>query len=300
MKLGSTKLGFIGLGNMGFAMARNLARAGAQLVVWNRTAHKIEALAEASNTPVTAVPSAADVFAQAPIVFLMLANGAAIDTVLARSTPSFAALVRGRTIVHMGTTSPGYSAALEADIIAAQGRYVEAPVSGSRVPAEQGKLVGMLAGDPAAVAEVAAHLAPMCERTFVCGAVPQALRTKLAVNLFLITMVTGLAEAVQFAARSSLDLSVFRAVIDAGPMASKVSAVKLAKLVEGDYAVQASISDVLMNTNLIHDAARSADIPSPLLDRCRDLLARAELMGHGQADMAAVMLAYARGNDHHE
>jgi 3-hydroxyisobutyrate dehydrogenase len=281
-------LGFIGLGNMGFAMARNLARSGAELIVWNRTRGKVDAL----GPEVRAAASAAEVFAQAPIVILMLANAAAIDEVLARSTAAFGDRVRGRTVVHMGTTAPDYSARLAADIAAAGGRYVEAPVSGSRVPAEQGKLVGMLAGAPDAVAEVAPLLAPMCEQVFVCGAVPQALRMKLAVNLYLITMVTGLAEAVQFAERSSLDLSVFRAVLDAGPMASKVSSVKLAKLVERDYTVQASVSDVLMNANLIHDAARSGGVPSPLLDHCRRLFACADTIGHGQADMAAVVLAY--------
>lgn len=284
------KLGFIGLGNMGSAMARNLARSDAELIVWNRTPGKVAAL----GPRVRAADSAGAVFAQAPIVLLMLANAQAIDEVLARSTAAFAERVRGRIVVHMGTTSPGYSAALEADIIAAGGRYVEAPVSGSRVPAEQGTLVGMLAGDRDAVAEVAPALKPMCEQVFVCGAVPQALRMKLAVNLFLITMVTGLAEAVQFAGRSGLDLSVFRAVVDAGPMASKVSTIKLAKLVERDYAVQASVSDVLMNANLIHDAAREAGVLSPLLDHCRGLFALTEAMGQGRADMAAVVMAYAR------
>ena len=107
----------------------------------------------------------------------------------------------------MSTTAPDYSRGLEADIVGAGGRYVEAPVSGSRVPAEQGALVGMLAGDPAAVAEVEPLLRPMCERSFVCGAVPQALRMKLAVNLFLITTVTGLAEAVHSAERHGIDLA---------------------------------------------------------------------------------------------
>jgi 3-hydroxyisobutyrate dehydrogenase len=283
-------LGFIGLGNMGLAMARRLAASGAELVVWNRTPGKADAL----GPRVRAAASSAQVFAQAPIVILMLANAGAIDEVLARSTSEFAGRVRGRTVVHMGTTAPAYSAALEADILAAGGRYVEAPVSGSRVPAEQGTLVGMLAGAPEAVAEVAPVLRPMCEQVFVCGAVPQALRMKQAVNLYLITMVTGLAEAVQFAEGSGLDLSVLRAVLDAGPMASKVSTIKLAKLVERDYGVQASVSDVLMNANLIHDAAREAGLPSPLLDHARTLFARAESIGQGRADMAAVILAYAR------
>lgn len=77
----------------------------------------------------------------------MLAEAASIEAVLGRGTPAFAALVGEHTIVHVGTTSAAYSRGLDADIRAAGGRYVEAPVSGSRKPAEEGKLVGMLTGD---------------------------------------------------------------------------------------------------------------------------------------------------------
>lgn len=287
------KIGFIGLGNMGSAMALNLARSGTELVVWNRSADKIDALASADVAIVVAA-SAAAVFEAAPLIILMLANGTAIDDVLARGTPAFSERVRGRTVVHMGTTSPEYSKGLEADILDAGGAYVEAPVSGSRVPAEQGKLVAMLAGEPDAISIVAPLLGPMCAQAFVCGAVPQALRMKLSVNLFLITMVTGLAEATHFAEQNGVNLSLFRDILGAGPMASKVSSVKLAKLVEKDFSVQASISDVLMNTRLISDAARECDIASPLLNLCRDLFARTEELGHGKADMAAVVLALAR------
>ena len=283
-------IGFIGLGNMGAAMALNLARAGTELVVWNRTAAPVVALT-AHGLPIQAAASTAAVFAQAHIVILMLANSGAIDAVLQRGSSTFAEFVRGHIIVCMGTTAPEYSLALNADIAAAGGSYVEAPVSGSRVPAEQGKLVGMLAGDAAAIAQVVPMLAPMCERTFACGAVPQALRTKLAVNLFLITMVTGLAEATHFASRSGIDLAVFRAIVDAGPMSSKVSTTKLAKLVDSDFTVQASVDDVLMNARLIQNAAISMNVSAPLIDRCCRLFAKTSQLGHGNADMAAVILA---------
>ena len=94
----------------------------------------------------------AEVFERAPVVLAMLANGAAIDATLGRGTAGFAPLVAGRTLVHMGTTAPAYSRGLEADVRAAGGRYVEAPVSGSRGPAQAGELVAMLAGSPDAVA----------------------------------------------------------------------------------------------------------------------------------------------------
>lgn len=281
-------VGFIGLGVMGGPMALRLAHAGTPLVVWNRTPDRAEPL-RAAGAEVAA--DAAEVFARAGVVLLMLADEAAVDAVLGRSTPELAARVAGRTIVHMGTTAPEYSRALEADIRAAGGRYAEAPVSGSRVPAEQGQLVAMLAGEEDAVAAVRPLLAPMCRETFGCGAVPGALLMKLSVNLFLITQVTGLAEAFHFAERQGLDRRLFLEVLDAGPMASAVSRMKAPKLRERDFAVQAAALDVLKNNRLIAEAARDARLASPLLDVCHALFRETVARGHGGEDMVAVLRA---------
>lgn len=281
-------VGFIGLGVMGRPMALRLAHAGTPLVVWNRTPDRAEPL-RAAGAEVAA--DAAEVFARAGVVLLMLADEAAVDAVLGRGTPELAARVAGRTVVHMGTTAPEYSRALEADIRAAGGRYAEAPVSGSRVPAEQGQLVAMLAGEEDAVAAVRPLLAPMCRETFGCGAVPGALLMKLSVNLFLITQVTGLAEAFHFAERQGLDRRLFLEVLDAGPMASAVSRMKAPKLRERDFAVQAAALDVLKNNRLIADAARAAHLASPLLDVCHTLFRETVARGHGGEDMVAVLRA---------
>jgi 3-hydroxyisobutyrate dehydrogenase len=279
-------VGFIGLGLMGRPMALNLARAGTPLVVWNRTAARTAALRDAG---ARVAASAAQVFTEADVVLLMLAGPEAIDEVLGRGTPDFGVRVADRTIVHMGTTAPSYSERLEADVRAAGGRYVEAPVSGSRVPAEAGELVAMLAGDETAA--IGPLLTPMCSRTFDCGPVPNALRMKLAVNLYLITMVTGLAESVHFAERHGLDMRQFLAVLDAGPMASSVSRVKAHKLVADDFAAQAAVADVLMNNRLVADAARESGLASPLLDVCKELYGETVAQGHGDSDMIAVVRA---------
>jgi 3-hydroxyisobutyrate dehydrogenase len=164
-------------------------------------------------------------------------------------------------------------------------------VSGSRTPAEAGELVAMLAGEREVLEEVRPLLEPMCAETIICGPVPTALLMKLSVNLFLNTMVACLAEAFHFADRHGLDLQQFLAVLDAGPMASSVSRVKAPKLVARDFAVQASSSNVLENTRLIAEAARQADLASPLLDVCHALYAETVALGHGQSDMAAVVRA---------
>lgn len=273
---------------MGQPMALNLARAGTALTVWNRSVEKSEVL---RNAGASVASNAADVFAQSRIVILMLADGPAIDAALSRGTPAFRENVADHIIVHMGTTSPEYSRALGLDIHATGGRYVEAPVSGSRLPAEAGQLVAMLTGNDADVAEVAPLLRPMCHQAVSCGAVPNALLMKLSVNLFLITMVTGLVEAAHFAQQQGLDMQRFRAVLDAGPMASGVSRMKLAKLVANDFDVQAAIADVLNNNRLIAEAARRANIASPLLDVCHLLFGETQQLGHGKADMVAVLRA---------
>ncbi len=284
------RIGFIGLGIMGTPMALNLVRSGRDVIVWNRSAEKAAVL-EAEGAEVAA--SVAALFASADVIILMLATDAAIDAVLQRGTPAFASLVAGRTLVHMGTTAPDYSKALEADVLSAGGAYVEAPVSGSRVPAEAGELVAMLAGAPETAAMVKSLLQPLCRDAIVCGAVPNALLMKLAVNIFLISTVTGLAEAANFAASHGLDMQLFKRIADGGQMASGISRLKSAKLAEGDFSPQAAISDVLKNNQLVVDAARRLGIASPLLDVCRALYAETEEMGLGGLDMAAVIKAIA-------
>ncbi|MFJ7073753.1 NAD(P)-dependent oxidoreductase [Streptomyces sp. NPDC098781] len=287
-------VGFIGLGVMGRPMALNLARSGTPLLVWNRTPERCEPL-RAAGAEVAA--GAAEVFERAGVVFLMLADEPAIDAVLARGTPAFAPRVSGRTVVHMGTTSPEYSGALRDDLLAAGASYVEAPVSGSRVPAEQGRLVALLAGDDDAVARVRPLLAPLCREAFDCGAVPGALLMKLSVNLFLIAQVTGLTEAFHFADRHGLDRRLFVDVLDAGPMASAVSRMKAPKLLARDFSVQAGAADVLKNNRLIAEAARKNGLASPLLDICHTLFDETVAQGHGDEDMVAVLHAIeARGD----
>jgi len=286
--MSQSPIGFLGLGVMGEPMAFNLARAGHCVLAWNRSPRGFDRLISAG---VAIEPHARAVMAGAETIILMLANEHAIDEVLERGTPQFGTNVSGRTIVHMGTTSENYSSQLDADIRGCGGFYVEAPVSGSRGPAEAGRLVAMLAGEEGAVNRVRPFLAPLCREAIFCGPVPSALTMKLAVNLFLITMVTGLAEAFHFAGKKGLDLAAFETVLDKTPMASEVSRAKAAKLAAADFAPHAKASDVLMNNRLILHSARMGDVATPLLDVCGALYGEAVDLSFGTEDMIAVIKA---------
>lgn len=139
---------------------------------WNRTVERSIGLGEAGALVARSVD---EVFERSETILMMLANDTVIDDVLGRDTPSFERRVSDRTVVHMGTTSPQYSARLAEDVRAASGRYVEAPVSGSVKPAEDAQLVFMIAGDPADVGKVKALARPMSKGQIECGPTPAAL-----------------------------------------------------------------------------------------------------------------------------
>lgn len=282
-------VGFIGLGLMGQPMAVNLALSGVPLVVWNRTPTKLEPAITAGAVAATDVE---EVFAKCETIILMLAMPAAIDSVLGRGKPQFLTKVAGKLIINTGTTSPEYSSSLASEICAAGGRYVEAPVSGSRQQAQDSQLVAMVAGEPIDIASADALLKEICRETFNCGPVPGGLKMKLAVNHFMIVMVTGLVEAFHFADRAQIDCAALEKVLAASPMASNVSQVKASKLVSEDWQPQATIADVVKNIELIAEATVAAGAPSPLMRTCRELYREAIVLDRGRLDMVAVTEAF--------
>jgi 3-hydroxyisobutyrate dehydrogenase len=281
-------LGFIGLGMMGQPMALNLARAGLPLVVWNRGAEKCAPVVSAG---ATAAVDPSDVFARCQLVFMMLFDEAAFDAVLKRGTPHFADMVGDRIVVNMSSVSPQFAKALAHDVESAGGRYVEAPVSGSRIPAEKGQLVAMLAGDQALCDELRDMLAPMCGQQIYCGVIGNGLLMKLAINIFMLCSSIGLAEAYHFAERQGLPLDRFREIADASQMSSQLSKIKLAKLADGNFAKQGSVLDGVNNTKLITDAAREAHASAEMITVVQQLFNEAFALGHGADDMIAVIRA---------
>lgn len=275
-------------------MALNLARAGVPIVVWNRSAARLEPF-RALGVPVAA--TAADLFKQTRVVILMLATEAALDDVLERGRPPFSAHVRGRLLINMSSTAPDYSAALAADVRAAGGRFVEAPVTGSRRPAETATLVAMVAGAPADVDEARPLLAPMCRAAVPCGPVPGGLLMKLSINTFMLTMLTGLAEAAHFAARHGIDLEQFLTVLEASPLVSDAARVKGRKLAARDFSVQAFATDAFRNQALILAAAARAGVATPMLAQVHTLYAEMIAEGDGELDMIGVVRALEARSD---
>jgi 3-hydroxyisobutyrate dehydrogenase len=283
-------LGFIGIGSMGEAMALRLIGAGRELVVWNRTRERCAPLAALGATIADSVDA---LFSACDQIILMLANAQAIEAVLGLADGRAAARVRGKAVIQMGTILPDESMAFAQAVDAAGGVYVEAPVSGSRKPAEAGQLVAMVAGPPGAFAEVRETVAPVCRQIIDCGAVPKALAMKLSVNIVLVSQVAAFAEAVVFARANGVDLDSMAQALLGGPMANDLMRVKLPKLLNNDMRPQASIRDVHYNCSLILQAAGDAGAPVPLVSLCERLYRAAKDAGHAKEDMVGVVHAIA-------
>lgn len=279
------RLGFVGLGDMGRPMASRLARAGMRPLLWARRA---ESAADILPLGAELAPDIATLCAGADTICVMLADSAALDSVFARGTEHFAALLSGKTLVQMGTTAPGYSAALGAEITGIGGTYVELPVSGSTGPAAEGQLVAMAAGDPGDIARITPLVAPMVASVIPCGAVPKALAMKLAVNAYLVGLVGGLIEAVDFAEASDLDLATLQHILEAGPMDNAVTRSKLPKLMATDYAPQGSVRQALNNTRMITEAGAALGAPMAVNMAVRKLYEMAQAEGMEALDMVAI------------
>ncbi|KAM3451383.1 hypothetical protein MY3296_005326 [Beauveria thailandica] len=276
------RVGFMGLGFMGTPMALNLAKKF-PLTVWNRTAAKYEPF---RSTSAFIADSPAAVLRRSDVVFTMLFNEAAYRAVL---NQDFTDALRGKTIINTSSVSVAFSQYLDEQVRRAGGRFLEMPVSGSRVPAEQGQLVGMLAGDGDEARRVAPLLEQVTKAAVYCGAaIGSGLRTKFATNLFLITMTAGLAEAMNLARAQGIDVAAFGRVLDAGPMASAYSRLKVAKMMAEDWSPQAAITDCANVTQLVQEAAGEAGAETPLMTVCDALYKEAVERGFGGDDMIAI------------
>jgi len=186
------QIGVAGLGAMGSAIAARLMEVGHQVTVWNRTAAKTAALAEAG---AKVVDSPAAVAALSEAVITILTDGAAIEAVYHGPSGLLSGDVKGKLFIEMSTVPPGVETTLAPKVRAKGATFVECPVGGSTAPARQGKLLGLMGAEPADAARAKPILDQLCRKVEHCGAVGAGSSMKLAINLPLMIGWQAYAEA---------------------------------------------------------------------------------------------------------
>jgi 3-hydroxyisobutyrate dehydrogenase-like beta-hydroxyacid dehydrogenase len=283
------KVAFFGLGIMGNLMARNVARAGHALTVWNRTRAKADTLAaELAECSVRSAPTPADAARDAEAAITMLADPAALKAVVAGPDGIFATLGKGALLCDMSTVDPATIGALYRDAKARGIDFVDAPVSGSRKPATDGKLIIMAAGDDAAVARATPLLSCMGGVRHI-GASGAGSSLKLILNSLGAHMMTGYCNALVLAQKFGLDPARAVEVIQAGSFSSPLYGGKTPKVLARDFSPDFSLALMLKDQELVLATARAQGFDIPSLETIRAEIERAIAAGFGDLDLTALV-----------
>jgi len=212
-----TKVGFIGLGIMGKAMALNLVKADYDVVVYNRTQAKCDELVAAG---ATSAATPAQVVSECATTVCMLSDPKACLEVALGENGIASAVGEGKSIVDMSTVDAATSAKISAEIKAKGGRFLEAPVSGSKKPAEDGQLVILGAGDEDVYNEALPIFDVLGKKSVYLGEIGNGAKMKLVVNMMLGVMTTTFSEAIGLAEKSGLKREEFFDVLGSGALQS--------------------------------------------------------------------------------
>ena len=277
----------LGTGTMGAGMARSLRRAGLEVRVWNRTSERAEPLAQ-SGAVVAATP--AEAVRGADVIITMLTDGPAV---LAALNAARAGLSDGQ--VWLQTSTVGVSAAEELAAFASANALdlVDAPVLGTRQPAEAGQLLVFAAGSDRARELGAAALDAVAARTIWLDTDPAgatATRLKLVVNSWVLATVTAAAEAISLAEGLGLDKAIFSSTIAGGGLDSPYLQAKAAAILSGDFSPNFGLATAAKDAQLILHDADTAGVRLDMLAAVSERFQRAIKEGHGDKDLSATYL----------
>ncbi len=279
-------VGFIGLGHMGEPMAWNLHRAGFSLGVYNRTPERAAPFRD-SGIPAYATP--AELAAASSAVLIMVTDSPALQAVVEAEGGLLEGLDDGTLVINMSTVSHEATCAAARAVEASGGQFVDAPVSGTRKPAEDAALT-ILAGSEAEALERARPLLDALGRATVhCGPVGTGTDTKHAINLLLGTMMQGFSEALAFSQHRGLNLDTVIEAIQTGATSSPLYQLKGAAIRADDYRKQFPVELLLKDLDLILDAGRQAGVYLPAAATVREAASGANAAGYGEQDMAALL-----------
>jgi 3-hydroxyisobutyrate dehydrogenase len=271
---------------MGAGMARNIAAAGIPLTVWNRTREKADPLADAG---ARVAQDAAEAVREAQVVLTMLADADAVESTIRDAAPG----LRDDAVWVQQATVGVEGCARLAQVAAELGvTYVDAPVLGTRGPAESGQLT-VLASGPAAVQSL---LEPLFDaigaRTLWLGEAGQGSRLKLVANSWVLTVVEGVAESLTLARALGLRPEQFLEVIAGGGLDAPYVQLKGKLMIANEFPTSFAVSGVVKDLDLIAAAMRGADVHTDVVDAVAQAFRAADATGHGDEDMAAVVHAF--------
>jgi 3-hydroxyisobutyrate dehydrogenase len=275
------RVALLGTGIMGRGMARNIVKAGIPLTVWNRSPEKAADLgADVAQSPREAVEGAG-------VVVTILSDAAVVEAVVREAAPERGTIWLQQATVGVEGCERLAAVADELGLV-----YVDAPVLGTKGPAEAGQLTVLASGPDDARATVQPVLDAIGAKTVWLGPAGQGSRLKLVANSWVLTVTEGVAEALVLAKALGLDPQLFLDVVKGGALDSPYVQLKGGAMLAGDLEPQFPLWGAAKDARLIQEAGRAAGVDLAVIEAARRHFERALADGHGDLDMAATYLSH--------
>lgn len=275
-------IGWIGLGNMGLPMVKNLIKAGFEVFVYNRTAAKAAPLVEAG---ASLAGSPRELWEKADTVITMVADDGALRQVHEGPDGLLAGAVNGKTVIDMSTVSPATTRELAAKLAEKGVDYLDAPVSGSVKPAELGQLVIMVGGKKAVYEAGVPIFEKLGKAAFYLGEQGSGNNAKLAINLFLSFTMQGLSEAVNFAREKGVAPAEMMAVINESAVSSVFTKLKTPNFVNDQYPAAFALKLMAKDLRLVKEQGMHSPGGLAIEESYRQATAE----GLGEEDLSAII-----------
>ncbi|XJZ27870.1 NAD(P)-dependent oxidoreductase [Bacillota bacterium Lsc_1132] len=278
-------IGFIGLGIMGGSMAENLLKKGFELVVYNRTKDKAASLIEKGAKWAESPKAVAE---QADIVFTMLANPKVVEDVALSENGFLNHLSNRKLWVDCSTVDPTFTRRMAAEAAKRGVRFMDAPVTGSRVPAMQGELVFLAGGSREDLREVEPMLKAMGKEVSYQGGVGQGTAMKVIINLMLAQSMAAFAEAVSLGEALGVEKETVANTLLNGPTTAPFLKGKKDKVLNQDFSADFPLEHMQKDLQLVAQAAFESNIALPIANVTKEVYMLAKQQGFGKLDFSAV------------
>jgi 3-hydroxyisobutyrate dehydrogenase-like beta-hydroxyacid dehydrogenase len=285
------KLGFIGLGVMGGRVVKRLLAAGHSVIGYNRTRSKAQWLLDSGMTWGESPHTVAE---SADVIFSMVTNTSALQSIAEGPDGLLAGLGAGKIYVDMSTVSPAYSRELAKQVSTRHAAMLDAPVSGSVITLEEGKLTIMVGGDPAIFEKVKPILLDIGPKATHVGANGLAVSMKIATNLSLAVQMLAFSEGVLIAEKSGIQREVAVEVLTNSVIASPMVKYRGPFVLQMPAEAWFNVNMMQKDMNLALELGRQLNVPLPTTAATNELLTAARGMGLEQQDFAILFEVLAK------
>jgi 3-hydroxyisobutyrate dehydrogenase/2-hydroxy-3-oxopropionate reductase len=281
------KLGYLGLGLMGYPMARNLLKAGHEVAVWSYTKGKAEKLAAEAGAKPCASP--AEAAREAECVFLCVGNTEMAEQVILGPNGIREGAKRGTVVVDASTVSPASSKKVDAELKKAGIDFLGAPCTGSTPGAINGTLTFMIGGDEKVFERVRPYFEAMGKKLYFCGGPGMGLHAKLTQNLVLSNLLQAFNEGLVLSTKAGVDPKLMLDILSNSAAKSGLIDSKAPAVFRRDFTTTFSVKWMHKDMGLMLDSASELDVPLPMTSVARQLFQAAIAEGHGEEDIGATI-----------